>query len=190
MSSLSDDNWLIQYYNRIQNECSLSFERRDRLTRLSYTILGIGIGLYIGLFAGDGYVTPIGRFVLVSGIMFILIRFFFQSMIAYKFYIKWRYFRTAIESYWMFNKPSLDRIKNDVCTYDHGKAMPETGRNSLTAQIYSGFILIIAVPIIPLAIELYVDQLFYYYVIIAAMIGYVLFEVHAFYNYDQIQPPK
>ena len=190
MSNSNEENWLTNYYHRIQNECVLSIERRDRITRLSYMIVAAGIGAYVGFFADGNFVMPVGRFGLVSGVLFVLIRFFFQSMIAYKYFQKWLHLRTIIEQHWMNGTPSLEDIKESVKNYDHGKSMPDTDRNSFVAQIKSGFILILAIPIIPLIIELYLEQLWYYCVILNGLIGYAIWEVYVFKSYDQIQPPK
>ena len=185
-----NDDWLTNYYHRIQSDCTVSFERRDRVTNWSYAILAAGIAAYVGFFADGTFVTPLGRFALVSGILFILIRFFFTSMIAYGYFLRARYFRTRIEQYWMKKKPTLAEIKQDIEKYDHGKSMPSTGRNRFMGQVKSGFILILAIPIIPLAIEYYLGYSWYYCAIVAGLIGYAVLEVYNFKKYDQMQSSK
>ena len=190
MSDSSEGNWLTNYYNRIQSDCTLSIERRDRITRLSYMILAVGIAAYVGFFADGNFVIPLGRFGLVSGILFVLIRFFFQSMIAYGYFQRGLRMRTMIEQHWMNGIPSLDKIKHEIVKYDHGKAMPKTQRNRFTAQVKSGFILILAIPVIPLAVELHLEQSWFYYVILGGLVSYAVWEVYAFKSYDQMQSPK
>lgn len=190
MSNTNDDNWLSNYYNRIQTDCTLSFERRDRITNWSYVILAAVIAAYAGFFADGSFVIPLGRFGLVAGVLFVLIRFFFQSMVAYGYFLRGRYLRTRIEKYWMNGKPSLDEIKKDIETYDHGKKIPKTGRNRLVGQIRSGFILILAIPTIPLAIELYLNLNWQYFVIIGLLVAYVLVEIYNFTSYDQTRTVK
>jgi hypothetical protein len=180
-------DWLANYYQRIVNDCTISFERRDRITNWSYAILAAVIGVYAGFFADGSFVTPLGRFALVSGVLFVLIRFFFQSMIAYGYFLRGRYLRTKIEEYWMNGKPSLDDIKKDIEILDHGKKNPKTGRNRLIGQVRSGFILILTIPVIPLAIELYLELNWHYFVIICFLILYLLFEIYNFKSYDQTQ---
>jgi hypothetical protein len=82
------DEWLHSYHHRVQDECKISLERRDRVTNWSYTILAAVIAAYVGFFADGTWVLPIGRFALVAGVLFVLIRFFFTSMIAYGFFLK------------------------------------------------------------------------------------------------------
>lgn len=133
MPDSNHDGWLTNYYGRIQSECALSIERRDKVTRLCYLVLAAGIAIYVGFFANISLIPPLGRFGVIAGILFVLIRFFFQSMIAYGFFVRWRYLREQIERYWMRDKendaPTLKSIKDDIIRYDHSKAMPDTGRN-------------------------------------------------------------
>ena len=187
MSDSSNSDWLSNYYNRIQTDCTISFERRDRITNWSYAILAAVIAAYAGVFADGSFVIPLGRFGLVSGVLFVLIRFFFQSMVAYGYFLRGRYLRTRIEEYWMNGNPTLDEIKKDIETYDHGKKIPKTGRNRLVGQIRSGFFLILAIPTIPLAIELYLDLNWQYFIIIGFLAVYVLAEIYNFRSYDQAQ---
>ena len=180
-------DWLANYYQRIVNDCTISFERRDRITNWSYAILAAVIGVYAGSFADGSFVTPLGRFALVSGVLFVLIRFFFQSMIAYGYFLRGRYLRTKIEEYWMNEKLSLDEIKKTIETFDHGKKIPKTGRNRLIGQVRSGFFLILAIPTIPLATELYLDLNWQYFVIITFLILYLFYEIYNYRSYDQTQ---
>lgn len=194
MPDSNHDSWLTNYYGRIQSECALSIERRDRITRQCYLVLAAGIAIYVGFFANGIFVPPLGRFGVIAGIFFVLIRFFFQSMIAYGFFVRWRYLREQIERYWMKDKeddaPTLKRIREDIVRYDHDKALPDTGRNLVMGQVKSGFMLIFAVAAIPLGIELYLEQSWYYVPILAGLVIYVIIERHAFKTYDQMRPAK
>ena len=84
MSVSNEDRWLSNYYNRIVSDCTISFERRDRITNWSYAIIAAVVAVYAGFFADGSFVPPLGRFGLVSGVLIVLIRFFFQSMIDWK----------------------------------------------------------------------------------------------------------
>ena len=187
MSDSNNKSWLSDYYGRIQGECKLSFERRDRTTHWSYIVLTAVVTAYIGFFADGNFVTPLGRFGLVSGVLLVLIRFFFQSMIAYGYFLKWRYFRTKIEEHWMNGTPSIDEIKQDIVNFDHNKAMPETGRNLFMGQVKSGFILILAIPITLLAIELHLTQTWEYFMILISVGSYFVLESYNFKKYDQVR---
>lgn len=187
MTDSNETNWLANYYQRIQSDCTLSFERRDKIINWSYAILAAVIAAYAGFFADGSFVIPLGRFGLVAGVLFVLIRFFFQSMVAYGYFLRGRYLRTRIEEFWMNGKPTLNELKKDIETYDHGKKVPKTGRNRLLGQVRSGFFLILIIPTIPLAIELHLNQNWQYFVIIGALIAYVIAEIINFKSYDQAQ---
>ena len=187
MSNSKNPDWLSNYYNRTQEDCKTSFERRDRVTNWSYTVL-IGIlAIYFGFFGEGIAVPPIGRFALLAVALFVLTKFFFQSMIAYGYFLRGRYLRTKIEEYWMNGKPSLDDIKKEIEIFDHGKKIPKISRNRLIGQVRSGFFLILAIPVIPLVIELYLELNWQYFVIIGFLILYLLFEIYNFKSYDQTQ---
>ena len=177
--------WLASYHQRIQNECKISIDRRDRVTNLSYGVLIAIITAYIGFFADGSFIHPLGRFSLIAGGLFILIKFFFASMLAYAFFLKWRYLRTEIERYWMDGKPELDCIKRYIKEYDHGRARPQIDRNPLTGQLRSPLILILIVPLIPLGIEISLDcSNISYWLIIAGIISYFIIEILNFTTYD------
>jgi len=185
---MSEEVWVKNYYDRIQKDCTISFERRDRITNWSYALLAAVIAAYVGFFGDGTYVTPLGRFALVSGVMFVLIRFFFQSMISYGFFLRSRFLRSSIEKYWMNNNPDLNQLKQYIKVYDHGKSMPKTGRSLLGGQIKSGFLLILIIPIIPLAIEFYLQGFVWEYVVIViGLILYSIAEMINFKKYDQMK---
>ena len=192
MSDTNTEGWLTNYYNRIQGECALSIERRDKIMRLCYIVLAAGIATYVGFFANDSAIPPFGRFVLISGVLIVLIRFFFQSMIAYGYFLRWRYLRKQIEQYWMKidGCPSLEEIKDDITTYDHGKTMPKTGRSLIMGQAKSGFVLVLAPVIFLLTFELGLEQSWNHVCVLVGLVGYAIWEVYAFKGYDHMQRAK
>ena len=182
-------DWLATYHQRIQNECKISLDRRDRLTHLSYTVLVAVIAAYVGFFADGIFVLPIGRFSLAAGALFILVRFFFASMLAYGFFLKWRYLRNAIEQHWMSGEPTLDVIKQYITDYDHGRSKPPIDRNRFSGQIKSGSFLILIVPLIPIGIEFSLNNSNIFYYLIMIGIGlYAILEMRNFNKYDHNQP--
>ena len=187
--SLEMTDWLATYHQRIQNECKISLDRRDRLTHLSYIVLVAVIAAYVGFFADGIFVLPIGRFSIAAGALFILIRFFFASMLAYGFFLKWRYLRNAIEQHWMNGKPTLDEIKQYITDYDHGRSKPPIDRNRFSGQIKSGSFLILIVPLIPIGIEFSLNnsKIFYYLIMIGIGL-YAILEMCNFNKYDHNQP--
>jgi len=192
MSNSKNSDWLSNYYNRTKEDCKTSFERRDRVTNWSYTVL-IGIlAIYFGFFGEGIAVPPIGRFALLAITLFVLTKFFFQSMIAYGFFLRSRYFRTKIEQHWMNAEPTLDQIKIDIKKYDHDRSMPPTGRNRFVGQIKSGFILVLIIPTILFGLELFWSggMDLRYYAILVPLIAYVIFEIINFRSYDQMKTSK
>ena len=190
MPTTNHENWITSYYIRIQSECELSIGRRDKITRLCYIVLAAGIAIYVSFFADSSFVPPLGRFVLVVGILIVLVRFFFQSMIAYGYFLRGRYLRERIEKYWMYGSPSLDEIKDAITAYDHGKAMPKTTRSLIKGQIAFGFGLIFIVAIILLIIELSFEQSWNHCLVLSGLVGYVSWEIIAFKRYDQVNYAK
>lgn len=187
MPDSKDLEWLTNYYQRIQSDATLAFVRRDNITNWSYTILVAGIAAYVGFFGSSTLITPLGRFGMLSGILFVLIRFFFQSTIAYGYFNRARHLRTSIEKHWIDNNPTLDQIKQEIKDYDHGTTIPSTHRSLFVGQARSGFVLILIIPIIPLAIEFYLGYSWEYFVIITGLVGYLLFEIFNFKNYRQMK---
>jgi hypothetical protein len=187
MTDSKEPEWLTNYYQRIQSDATLAFGRRDNITNWSYTLLIAGIAAYVGLFGTGTFVIPLGRFGLASGILLVLIRFFFQSMIAYGYFNRARYLRTKIEKYWMDNTPTLDQIKQEIKNYDHGKAIPSTHRELFKGQVRSGFVLILAIPTILIVIEFYLGYSWEYLAIVIGLIIYLLLEIKSFVKYPQMK---
>lgn len=184
-------DWLHSYHQRVQDESRFSLERRDRVTNWSYAILAAAIAAYVGFFADGTWVLPLGRFALVAGVLFVLIRFFFTSMLAYGFFLKWRYLRNAIEKHWMYEKPTLEEIKEYITKYDHGRTRPPADRNRLVGQVKSGFFLILIIPLIPIGIEFYLDNSnIFYYIILTGVGIYAILEMYNFKKYDHNNPKK
>ena len=179
--------WLARYYDRIVLDCRLSFERRDRTTNWSLVVLGALMAVYVGLFVEGSQIEPLGRFGLVTVVLFVLVRLFFMSMIAYGFYLRGRYIRTLIEEHWMSGSPGIDQVISDVKKYDHGKSMPDTGRNRFRGELCSGSFLTTVIPLIPLGIELCYYGGVTHWLIVAALVLYVIWEVRGFRQYDQMR---
>ena len=185
MNKSPDDtsgDWVAKYYERIITECRISIERRDRVTHWSYMVLGAFMVVYVG-FAASTDVDPILRFALTATILAIMTRFFFQSTIAYSFYLRGRHIRTKIEEHWM-DKPDIEEIKKEIRKFDHGKQNPAT-KSRIVGQIRSGPLGLI-LPVILLVKDFDVGNT-EYYVVLAFLIVYVFYEILNYVTYDQIK---
>ena len=176
----ASDGWLNKYYERITAERRVSLERRDRVTHWSYLALGVFAGAYVGLMVND--TGSILRFALTATILAIMTRFFFQSAIAYGFFLRHRYIQTEIEKYWIDNL-DIEHIKKTIREFDHGKHIPST--NKIIGQLRSGP-LGLALPAILLIIDFEVSDIEYYIVLIPLMV-YVFFEILNYVMYGQIK---
>ena len=182
-------SWINTYYSRIQDDYKSSITRRDAVTTWSYSLLAATLGVYFGFFSENLLIQPSWRFALLTGLTIILIRFFFQSMIAYGFILRWRMIKTKIEKYWMQGNPTIDELKKIVEKYDHGKTIPPSGRNRLVGQVRSGFILILIIPVILIINELLIQNeiTLFYFGLLGGLTVYVILEIINFVTYDQMK---
>ena len=178
----TSEDWVAKYYERIVTECRISFERRDRVTHWSYMVLGAFMAVYVG-FAAGANVDTVLRFALTATVLAIMTRFFFQSAIAYGFYLRYRHIRTKIEEHWM-NKTDTEEVKKEIQELDHGKRMPVEKSKIVVGQIKFG-LLSLALPAIPFAYDFAIGSFFWHYVILAALMGYVVYEIWIYAAYDQ-----
>lgn len=188
---MSDPSWLIEYYKRLQGDYQSSFVRRDNVTNRTYTLLLAFLAVYFGFFSANLLAQPLWRYSFVVGILVIMIRFFFQSMIIYGFILRYRYLKMRIESHWLEDGPTVDEIKKDMLRYDHGGIFPPTGRSRLwDGQIRSGFILNLIIPLILIANELNLvsgaTPNIYLWIMIFLII-YVITEVINFITFDRVK---
>lgn len=191
MSDNENPSWLEKYHDRLESDLNTSFQRRDNVTNWSYTLVAAILTIYFGFFNSSS-AQPFWRYTFVVGILVVLIRFFFQSMIAYGFYLKFRYLRNKIEDHWMTGNPTIKEIIIDIQTYEHGKKMPDVKRNRLwDGQIRSGFIIVLAIPVILIVNELSTTTIHYRHSAILIGLGiYVFLEILNFNLYDQMKKLK
>jgi hypothetical protein len=185
-----DDASIDKYYTKAQNEARVALDRRDKFTNWALTILGALVTLYIGSFSGKISIPDYWRFVLVVAFTIIELRFFFQSMIAYGILKRWRHLLSLIERYWFDGNPDIAGIKNAIRTFDHEKRIPVSHMGLLSAQILSGFILVLAIPTGMIANELFFLKLTIgplYYLTVLYLVLYIIFEIISFKRYDQVR---
>lgn len=178
--SASDDVWIGKYYERTTAERRVSLERRDRVTHWSYMVLGVFVGAYVVLMVDDA--SSFWRFALTATILAIMTRFFFQSAIAYGFFLRHRHIQTEIEKHWM-DGTDVEEVKNAIQEFDHGKHVPK--KNKFVSQLRSGP-LVFALPVLLLAIDFDVSDVKYYIVLIL-LVGYVFYEIVNYAKYDQMK---
>ena len=175
--SASDDVWIGKYYERTTAERRVSFERRDRVTHWSYMVLGAFVGAYVILMVND--TSSFWRFTLTATILAIMTRFFFQSAIAYGFFLRHRHRQTEIERYWM-DGTDFEKVRNVIREFDHGKHIPP--KNKFVSQLRSGP-LVFALPVLLLAIDFDVE----YYIVLILLVVYVSYEIANYATYDQMK---
>lgn len=193
MTESKDPTWLETYYNKLQADTQTSLQRRDNVTNWSYTIVIAILTIYFGFFTNNFGVHQFWRYMFVIGTLVVLIRFFFQSMISYAFFLRYRHLKTIIEKHWMRGSPSIEEVIKEIEKYEHGREMPPTKRNRLwDGQIRSGFIIVLVIPLFLIANEfhmLHVVPVKYYEVLIGLGI-YVVLEIINFKLYDQMKKSK
>ena len=136
--------------------------------------------VYVALMVND--ISPILRFALTATILSIMTRFFFQSAIAYGFFLRHRHIQTEIEKHWM-DGTDIEKIKKAIREFDHGKHTPS--KNKIVGQLRFGP-LGLALPAILLAIDFDVDGVKHCIVLILLM-GYVFYEILNYVMYDQMK---
>lgn len=188
MDDAGGPRWLRSYYERMLSESEISLRRRDNVTHWSYVIMAAVVGTYAGLFADGSGVPALGRLALVAGAMVVLVKFFFMSAIAYAYYQRWRHIRKQIERHWMHGKPDLGTIVSEIGTYDHGRTLPPTIRGIFRGQVVSGALIPVAVPLIPLAIELHQGRGWEQCLVVLGLTVYFFLELRNYKSYDQVQP--
>lgn len=179
--SASDDVWISKYYERITAERRVSLERRDRVTHWSYMVLGVFVGAYVVLMVND--TSSFWRFALTATILAIMTRFFFQSAIAYGFFLRHRHIQTEIEKYWMDNL-DIERVKKVIQELDHGRRIRATNKKIVVGQLRFGP-LGLALPVLLLIID-FVSGV-EYYVVLMFLVAYVLYEIANYAKYDQMK---
>jgi hypothetical protein len=189
--SKPDEEWLKEYYSRLQSEYEYSTNKKDTLTNWSLTILVGMLAIYFGL-TDSVQLSGWLRFALLIGTLIILIQFFVNSLLAYGFLRKWRMLKEEIENYWMKCSPSLDKIKQDIENYDHGRRLNVGLKGMIWAQLMSGFLLILSAPILLSVYEISrISQWTSgYYVSIIVLGIYLLWQFSIFARYDQFKKFK
>ena len=193
MTDSPDINWISNYYNKIQSEFQISFGRRDNVTNWSYSLVAALFAIYFGFFSESLAVPQFWRYSFVVGMMVILVRFFFQSMIAYGFLQKWIYLKKRIQELWLDKKDVQAEIRNDIQDYDHGKYIPKSRNYLFLGQIRSGFIIIVAIPIILITNEFSIlgnNITWEYKAVIIGFIIYVGLELINFFTYVKVKEPS
>jgi hypothetical protein len=191
MSKSSNPDWLKDYYARLQSDITNSLGRRDNVTNWAYSLLGALLAIYFGFFSVGASIPQFWRFALIIGMSVILIRFFFQSMIAYGFFLRWRFLKNKIESHWMKGSPTVNEIISDIEQYDHGRTIPNTGRKRFwDGQIRSGFIIVLIIPLILISYEISLvasNVTYEYSLTLLGLIVYIILDTINFLFYDQMK---
>jgi len=191
-SEHQNDDWLKEYYSRLQSESQFSSTRRDNATNWGLTVfLGV-IATYAALLTSQTSLPSIWRILLLLAALALEMRFFVQSMIAYSFLRRWRYLEQKIESHWSTGKPTLAEIVTDVQTYDHGRRATVSKRDMVWSQVRAGFLLVflaLAALLLRDVSKLSEMSLKIWGVFIGLAI-YFMWEIYSFLTYDQLKKPS
>jgi hypothetical protein len=188
----NNEDWLKEYYGRLQNESQFSSTRRDNATNWALTLfLGI-IAAYVALLTSQTVVPSVWRIGLLLAGSILLIRFFVQSTIAYSFLRRWRYLENQIECHWAFEEPDMKKIVEEIRTYDHGRHATISRWDMIKAQLRSGFLLVFIGVAAALLHELRaMHQIsLTIWVSLTGFLIYVIWEIYNFTTYDQLNKPS
>lgn len=185
-----DNEWLNNYYNRLQSEYQYSLNKKDLLTNWSLTIVVALFTIYFGLYNVVQVVVPWVKFALIVGTLVVLIHFFVNSLLAYGFLKKWREVREKIENYWITNDSELfNQIKKDLQTIDHGRRMTIGLSSVISSQLKAGFLVILLGPVILAIYEVHKAKEFGigYWIVIIFFIIYISWQLISIHRYDQFK---
>jgi len=182
------EEWLKVYYSRLESENAYSLKKKDSFTNWSLIILVGLISIYFG-FNGGKILTEDLRFLLLTGFLVVLIQFFGNSLISYAYLRKWRYLTNQIDSYWMNGKPSLVKIQEDITTYDLGNKTIVGLKNIISAQLRSGFHIILGGPTALWLYELFTIQEITLIHVLGFIIlgGFILWQILSLSSYDKLK---
>jgi hypothetical protein len=193
-SEHSDDKWISDYYGKLIAEQSFSRSRRDVVTNWGLTLFLAVIAVYGASVSSSVVVSHSWRISILLVGLGLVVRFFSQGTIAYAFLTKWRDLANAIELRWAYAKPSLDEIKKDIETYDHGKRASVTWRHMLWSQLRAGFLLIFSALSILVVVELAqvyqsAEWTWDVWALLIGILSYIAWEIYIFVGYGQLKRP-
>lgn len=182
------EEWLKVYYSRLESENAYSLKKKDTFTNWSLIILVGLISIYFG-FHGSEILNDDLRFLLLTGFIIVLIQFFGNSLISYAYLRKWRYLTNQIDSYWMNGKPSMEKIQKDITTYDLGNKTIVGSKNIVSAQLRSGFHIILGGPTALWIYELItIEQLTWLHGVGFVILGgFILYQILSLRSYDKLK---
>jgi len=189
-----NEDWISDYYNKLISEQNFSRSRRDTVTNWGLTLFLAVIAAYGASVTSSVEISHFWRLSVLLVGFGLLVRFFSQGMIAYAFHAKWRYIANSIELHRAYASPTLDEIRRNMKTYDHGKRTTVSRRHMLWSQLRAGFLFIFSVLLILIAVELVqVYQLGQWtwevWALIMGIAVYILWEISIFVDYGQLKRP-
>jgi len=186
----NQDEWLKTYYSRLQPSYDYSLQKKDTLTHWSLTILAALLGIYYAIPA-DQFLHAGFRFLLATGFLVILIQFFSNSLVAYSYLRKWRYLKNRIDAYWMTNAPTIKEISSDIETYDHKGHSTVGVSEMISAQLKSGFAIILGGPAVIWIAEFFnIEECSWiHYVAFLLLGGFIIWEICSLKTYGKLQKP-
>jgi len=183
------DQWLKQYYSRIIEEYKFSMERKDRVTDWAIGVFFVTLVGYVELLREQ--VPSIWRIYLVVGLLFFIIRLFYNSCLAYAYLKKWKYLLDLIEKHWMNATPSLDFIKGEIEKLHYMPRTTEKRIYFIRNQLLAGFILLFLLTLFLLLFEIYFHpQDLNVAIPISLLVLYFIYESVMFIKHEALNMPK
>ena len=192
--SSNDENWLDNYYKKLQPSYDYSLKKKDMLTYWSLTIIGIIVGINFGVFGfidGDGaiiYNSLLHLFIL-AGLIIIIIHFFGNSIIAYSYLSKWKHLQRIIEQYKIYHVGSYKSLLKEIEEIDHSDHGVVKLSIMFISQLKAGFHIILSAATLIFIYQFIIigNYSLVYTIPPIFILSFILYEVWSLKRYSRIR---
>ena len=192
--SSNDENWLDNYYKKLQPSYDYSLKKKDMLTYWSLTIIGIIVGINFGIFGfidNDGtiiYNSLLHLFILAV-LTIIIIHFFGNSIIAYSYLSKWKHLQKIIEQYKIYHDISYKNLLKEIKEIDHSDHGVVKLSIMFKSQLQAGFHIILSTSALIFIYQFIIigNYSLVYTIPPICILIFILYEVLSLKRYSRIQ---
>ena len=189
--------WLEWYYERLGEEKNVNLQRKDSYTNWALvTLLG-----FLAIYGQLYFITlpSVITFAALTVAIILIFRFYIRSCITSSDIRRQNYIRRGIERHWMYNKPSLNRIKALIKIFDHEGWAVDPLRRTLWGQLKAGFLVLFLAPVLALiweiisvhirffSLQVPLETLLFTYAILAFLIIYLAYELISVKRHKPLQ---